>query len=171
DIKLNISAHLLFLIVLYWTVTDLQYAVDAESSFMNINSFVQLAFIVSGGLLMPRWLRRSDISALYRISSHLMLLFWIYQIFIALPNGQAWVTVVWGLYAIGLIVAGFVSNAKKVRITGLLTIFLVVGKLFLVDLSQLQALWRILLFIGLGGALMLLGYYLQSMINNSGLET
>jgi uncharacterized membrane protein len=47
------------------------------------------------------------------------------------------------------------------------TLFLVVAKLFWVDLAQLQALWRILLFIGFGGVLMLLGYYLQSTLHKA----
>ncbi|HLR26866.1 MAG TPA: DUF2339 domain-containing protein [Fodinibius sp.] len=171
DTKLNISAHLLFLFLFYWTLTELLYAPVSDGLFIDMDSLLQLAFIISGGILIPYWLRRTDLSLLYRICSHLMLLFWIYRIFSGLPNGQAWVTIVWGLYAIGLVITGFIKYGKMARLTGLITVLLVVGKLFLVDLSQLQALWRILLFIGLGGALMLLGYYLQSMINNSGLET
>lgn len=171
DIKLNISAHLLFLIVLYWTVSDLAYGGGIDSSFIDIKAIVQLFVILMGGALIPRWLRRSDMSGLYRICSHLVLLYWIYHLFIVLTNGQAWVTIVWGLYAIGLVVAGFTWYRKRVRTAGLLTVILVVGKLFLVDLAQLQALWRILLFIGLGGALIVLGYYLQTVINNSETET
>jgi len=38
----------------------------------------------------------------------------------------------------------------------------VVVKLFLVDLAQLQAIWRILLFMGFGSVLLLVGYLIQS---------
>jgi uncharacterized membrane protein len=41
------------------------------------------------------------------------------------------------------------------------TLFLVVGKLFLVDLAGVEAVWRILLFLGFGGLFLVLGYYLQ----------
>jgi len=51
------------------------------------------------------------------------------------------------------------------RLVGRATIFVVVGKLFLVDLSQLQAIWRILLFMGFGAVFLLLGYYGQSRWN------
>lgn len=39
------------------------------------------------------------------------------------------------------------------------TVFLLVGKLVLFDLSQLPAIWRILLFMGLGSAFLMIGYY------------
>jgi uncharacterized membrane protein len=46
---------------------------------------------------------------------------------------------------------------------GLVTLFVVVGKLFLVDLAWVGAVWRILLFLGFGVVFLLLSYYLQSL--------
>lgn len=162
DAKVNFSSHALFLIVSYWTVMALYYSVAPSNPLWNIEAFTQLAFVSTAGLVIPYWLERSDFKLLYRITAHLLVLLWMYQRFHAFSNGQAWISVIWGLYAIALIMAGFTRSQPKLRITGMLTVFLVVAKLFLVDLSQLQAIWRILLFIGLGGAFILLGYYLQS---------
>src|SRR3712207_2857697 len=41
--------------------------------------------------------------------------------------------------------------------------FLVVRKLFLVDLIGVEAIWRVLLFLGLGGLFLALSYYLRSL--------
>ncbi len=68
------------------------------------------------------------------------------------------VTVACGLYAVGL----RLDRAWLVR-GGLTTLFLVVGKLFLVDLAEVEAIWRVLLFLGFGGLLLALSYYLRSL--------
>lgn len=160
DVKLNIGAHILFLAVIIWTFNSLLFSPASQVS--DITPYVQLAFLVAAGTAMPYWLRQADFKLFYRIISHLMILFWVHQFFSGLSGGQAWVSVLWGIYATGLLVAGFIQDEERLRFTGMTTIFLVVAKLFLVDLSQLQALWRILLFIGFGGAFVFLGYYLQS---------
>ena len=40
---------------------------------------------------------------------------------------------------------------------------MVVGKLFVVDLAELDAIWRILLFLGFGALLMLVSYLVPSL--------
>ncbi|HZG64095.1 MAG TPA: hypothetical protein VEY13_11395 [Rubrobacteraceae bacterium] len=40
---------------------------------------------------------------------------------------------------------------------------LVVGKLFLVDLAKVDVVWRVPLFLGLGGHFLALSYYLRSL--------
>lgn len=165
--RLSIGSHLLFLVVLIWTFNALSEAIYSEASLLSIDAISQLIFIVVSGTYLSAWLHQEAPQKLYRIISHLLLLFWIYQMFSMFSDGQAWVTIIWGLYAIGIIAAGFIKFGRDVRLTGMATLFLVVAKLFWVDLAQLQALWRILLFIGFGGLLMLLGYYLQSTLHKA----
>jgi len=43
------------------------------------------------------------------------------------------------------------------------TLLLVVIKLFIVDLSRIAAIWRVLISLGLGGMFLLLSYYLPGM--------
>ena len=45
---------------------------------------------------------------------------------------------------------------------------LLVGKLFLVDLARLEAIWRILFFLGFGGLFLVLSYYFQARWKRSG---
>lgn len=165
DTKISVGSHLLFGIAFLWLLNTLYYSVGAEISVMNTESATQLAVIIAGGILMPRWLEKLDLKQVYQMASHLIFLLWLYQKFMVLDNGQAWITVAWGAYAIALLVWGFIRYNKGIRMVGMGTIFLVVGKLFLVDLSQLEAIWRILLFIGFGAVFLLLGYYWQSKWN------
>lgn len=89
---------------------------------------------------------------------HLLVLGLLYAAFAPWPNGHAWVTATWAAYAIGLVGRGAYTTAGHPHRTGLATIALVVGKLFFVDLAELDPLWRIVLFIGLGGGFLLVSY-------------
>ena len=80
-----------------------------------------------------------------------------------MPDGQALVTVAWGSYAISLFILGFRTRGDQLRTTGLLTLLLVVGKLLVIDLATLEAVWRILLFMAFGGGLLVLSYYLPDL--------
>jgi uncharacterized membrane protein len=56
-------------------------------------------------------------------------------------------------------------------IVGMGTLLLVVAKLLLVDLINLDAVWRILLFLGFGGVFLILSYYLQALWRASSRES
>ncbi|SMO34750.1 DUF2339 domain-containing protein [Fodinibius sediminis] len=157
DLRVDAGAHILFAAVVIWTAHSL-----LNNAGLDSRAVAQLIFLVAGGTIIPHWLEQADMKLAYRTLIYLVVLLWIHQVLAGLPDGQAWVSVVWGLYASGLLITGFLQDQQKVRLAGMATVFLVVGKLFLVDLSQLPALGRILLFIGVGGAFVLLGYYLQS---------
>ena len=96
----------------------------------------------------------------YRVAAHVALLAWLWQELAPLPNGAAYTTIAWGFYAAVLLVAGLRLDGPSLMRTGMATLFLVVGKLFLVDLAGVEAVWRILLFMGFGGMFLLLSYYL-----------
>lgn len=80
------------------------------------------------------------------------------------PTAQhAALSIWWGVYAIGLIVAGFVaaparrgrSSVAVVRHAGLALMTIAAAKVVLVDSAEVAELWRIVVFLGLG--LMMLG--------------
>lgn len=172
DVKVSTGSHILFGIVVLWMLNLLRFSTPFDQMpLLDIEALTQLAFLAAGGILIPYWLNRKDVRRIYQGTVHIVFLLWLYQTLSVLENGQAWVTVAWGLYAIVLMLLGFIRFGRNVRLAGMGTIFLVVGKLFLVDLSQLQAIWRILLFIGFGTVFLLLGYYLQSKWNNDDSET
>ena len=63
----------------------------------------------------------------------------------------------WFVLAAGVMGAGLWSGRRALRLAGLALVALVVGKVFLVDMSGLQGLWRVLSFLGLGLGLIGLG--------------
>ncbi len=161
DKKISIASHLLFGITVWWLINRLQ--MSGETAYLlNLSTLSELTLILAGGLWIPQYLHRNDSQNIYQVLSHLLLLYWLYQKLILFENGQAWISLAWGLYAILLIVLGLVRFGKEIRMAGLVTMLVVVIKLFLVDLAQLQAIWRILLFMGFGSVLLLVGYLIQS---------
>jgi uncharacterized membrane protein len=161
DKKISVGAHLLFGITVWWLINRLQFS-DEAALLLNLSTLSELTLILAGGLWIPQYLRKKDSQHIYRVLSHLLLLYWLYQKLVSFENGQAWISLVWGAYAIVLIVLGLASFGKQVRVAGLITMLIVVLKLFLVDLAQLQAIWRILMFMGFGSVLLLVGYLIQS---------
>ena len=81
-----------------------------------------------------------------------------------LPDGQAYVSVLWGLTATALLVAGARTDRRALQLAGLAVLVAFVGKLFLVDLSSLPPLWRIALFLGFGGAFLGVSYLLPGLL-------
>jgi len=98
----------------------------------------------------------------YRIVAYVALLAWFGRELAVLPNGNGYVSVAWGGLGIAALVAGLRRDLKALRVLGMGTLALVVAKLFLVDLVEVEAIWRILLFIGFGVVFLLLSYFLQN---------
>ena len=59
---------------------------------------------------------------------------------------------------------GLRKTVNFVSMTALSTLFVVVAKLFLVDLAKLETLWRVLLFLGFGFVFLLLSYYFKPLL-------
>lgn len=161
DENISVSSHVLFGTVALWWLAAIESTAPAEFT-TDFDTILRLVIIAIGGLLGPFWMDDIKKKQIYGLTAHLFFLIWLYRYFEPLADSQAWITVAWGVYAVALFVLGFTIYGKTLRMTGLGTIFLVVVKLFLVDLSQLQAIWRILLFLGFGALFLLLGYYWQS---------
>ncbi len=104
--------------------------------------------------LHERWRR-----CLYLYVAHAFILAWILHEFSGIHSGQAIVTIIWGSYGAALLIAGLRRTIRPMRTVGLLTLFAVVAKLFLVDLVAVPAIWRVLLFIGFGGGFLALSYW------------
>lgn len=115
------------------------------------------------GALSSLILRTRNERYVYRYAAHGLVLLWVLRELSTFSNGQGIATIVWGIYAAGLLVGGLRKDVSKLRNTGLVTLFIVVGKLFLVDLTNVKAIWRILLFLGFGGGFLALSYYFQKL--------
>jgi len=70
----------------------------------------------------------------------------------------------WGLYAIALLVIGVWRSQKVLRFVSLGFLVLTVAKVFLYDLSNLTGIYRILSFLGLGVALILVSLLYQRFV-------
>jgi len=75
-------------------------------------------------------------------------------------EGMAWTSAGWGALAVGLLAVSVARWDALLRRTGLVVLAVVLGKLLLVDMAAVAAIWRILLFIGMGGLLLLASYLL-----------
>lgn len=67
-------------------------------------------------------------------------------------------SVLWGVAGLATIVAGFFGQWKDARLVGLTALAVTVGRVFVHDLSGLEALPRVISFAILGGLLLLVGY-------------
>jgi len=99
----------------------------------------------------------------YRLGVHLAVLAWLHRELAPLPNGEALVSAAWGAWALAVLVVGLRRDLPGARTAGRLTLFAVVAKLFLVDLVEVDALWRILSFLVFGAVFLALSYWLRDL--------
>lgn len=76
-------------------------------------------------------------------------------------QGQAALSVFWGLTGLGALVAGLVRDERSLRLGGLSVLLLAVGKVFLFDLATLDSMYRVASFVGLGVLLLLAAFVWQ----------
>ncbi len=168
DRIVSVEAHLLSLVVAVWLSGRLLGGILEATpgaggpALLDARTALDLAVIASGFVSSVAVLpRRLDLA--YRIASHAALLALLWRELSLLPGGGAWVTVAWGLYAVGLLATGLRLGRTSLVRGGMATLFVVVGKLFLVDLSEVEPAVRVVLFLGFGGLFLALSYYLQGL--------
>ena len=98
---------------------------------------------------------------------HIAILGWFQRELSPLSHGQGYVTIAWGVHTIILLVLGLHLNFSRLITVAMGTLLIVVGKLFLVDLVELETIWRILLFLGFGGLFLILSYYFRVLWKSS----
>jgi uncharacterized membrane protein len=74
---------------------------------------------------------------------------------------QLSLSVVWGLYASGLLIVGQLRRLVLLRVMGLALLSLTIVKAFFWDLSSLDRIYRIISFIMLGAILLVVSYFYQ----------
>ncbi len=73
-------------------------------------------------------------------------------------------SVAWGLYALGLLLIGLWRTVRPLRFVSLGFLLLTVAKVFLYDLATLEGFYRVLSFLGLGVALILVSLLYQRFV-------
>ena len=87
-------------------------------------------------------------------------LLWLGSVLVHLPQGQAIVSLSWAVVGVAILVAGAVRKIPQLGNVGLGVLALTVGKLLLVDMAEVDALWRAGLFLAVGLSLLRLGFLL-----------
>jgi uncharacterized membrane protein len=73
------------------------------------------------------------------------------------------ISVIWGLYALALLVAGIRRASRSLRLVGLALLVITVVKIFAADLDQLDTMYRIVAFLALGVVLLFAAFmYLKN---------
>ena len=171
DAVVGSAAHILFVFVGAWLLERVVFGtldtldsgfIAGEAIFLDVGAWIDFAAIaVAFGISM--FAASVTAARMYGISAHVALLGVIWRELAAFPESGAYISLAWGAYAVMLLVVGLRLGRPGFMRLGLATLFVVVGKLFLLDLAWVGAVWRILLFLGFGGLFLLLSYYLQSL--------
>jgi uncharacterized membrane protein len=155
-------AHLFFTILGLWLYTRLFGGRAEGTAILNpqaLSDFWYIAAAFAASLLFTS----SEERKVYRFLAHIAVLAWLLRELSILTNGQGYVTIAWGIYAVALLILGLRLNVKRIRSVAMATLLLVVGKLFVVDLSELETIWRVLLFLGFGVLFLMLSYYFRGL--------
>ena len=153
-------AHLMYLVL--GTIALGRIAFDSTSGTPLVNSeSLTNGWIIASALVASFTMRTNTERFSYRYMVHALALLWILRELHDIPNGQGIVSIIWGLYAIVLVVLGLKLPSTKLRVLGIITLVLTVLKLVLVDLEDVKAIWRVLLFSGFGAVLLYLSHWSQ----------
>ncbi len=154
------GVHVFWLVVGGWLASRL-FGVQQDTAVWNVPAMVDLGVIA----LAVAVFSRKDERQFYWLAAHIALLIWLWRELGSVTNGQGLVSIAWGIYALVLLGIGLKFRFQRLRMVAIATLFVLAGKLILVDLAALRAVWRILLFAGVGGLFLLISYYYQSFLS------
>ena len=149
-------AHKVFIAAAAWMLFRLVESGDTSAR----RVFADLAVLVCGFVISYLVHARRERLA-YRYFVHVGLLGWLWRELAPLDGGQGLATIAWGAYGLALMLTGMRRGWPLLEKTAIATLLVVVAKLFLVDLAALEALFRVVLFLGFGSVFLLLSYLLQ----------
>jgi len=117
--------------------------------------------------LFPAFLTTSRSERLtYLHGLHIMVLILLWTQFREVGDGAA-VSVSWAVCAVVLIIAGVFRDSRPLRVAGMATLVLLLIRLFMVDLAQLDLAAKTLIFLGIGLLLFVAGYFLPKFLPTS----
>jgi uncharacterized membrane protein len=149
-------AHKVFIVAAAWML----FRLVESSATAAPRVLADLAVLAVG--FVSSWLFRSRRAVTaYRLFVHVGLMGWLWRQFAPWEGGQGLATISWGAYGLGLLLLSLRRRLPRMERTAFATLLAVVAKLFLVDLSALHPLFRVLLFLGFGGVFLALSYALQ----------
>ena len=159
----NFAAIWLFVGIGFWLVIRLLEGIQGDPIF-NIQALTDLA-VISLAVYSSTRIDHKDVSKLYVLVSYLALLAWFLRELGGLPDGNGLVSITWGLTGSILLWLGLRKSLLDIFKAGFATLVLVAIKLLIVDLANLNVIWRILVFMGFGGAFLFLSYWVKDLWN------
>ena len=162
DRTVAVAGHVLFFMVAAFLGVRVVGGQSSGMVVFNVQAVTDLV-VIGAGLAAASVFEKRDEAQAYRVIAHVAALAWLWRELSALPNGSGFVTISWGVYGIVLLVLALMRHLSLARKVAMATLLLVVGKLFLVDLARVEALWRVMLFTGFGGLFLALSYYFRDL--------
>lgn len=153
-------AYVLSACVGFWLLQRLAEGGAPETPIFNARAAADAA-VIAVSLMGTRWVA-PKLAPWFWLVAHLAVLAWLARELGAFPGGDGFVTAAWGVYALGLLF--FMKMARKVALA---TLFLAVGKLVIHDMSQVEPIWRILLFLSFGGVFLAISYYFTDLLSSA----
>lgn len=121
---------------------------------LRVGTFPRLGAVIMAAVA-SLWLASTGRArSLYRAGAYLALLIWAYSTLDPLSNGAALVSIAWTLQGAVALLPARRRRSQALQLAGLGTIVLVAAKMLIVDLSDMDPVWRILLFMGFGVGLL-----------------
>jgi len=148
-------AHVIAIGVASAFLISAQYAEPGQLLGLREGALERLG-VLAALLATAFWAREA--AAAYRSAAYVGLLVWLLSELGVRPSGNVLVSVAWAVQGTAALVAATVRGTRGLQVAGLATLGLVAAKLLLVDLAQLDAVVRIVLFLGFGATLLGLGY-------------
>ncbi|HKP53099.1 MAG TPA: DUF2339 domain-containing protein [Chloroflexia bacterium] len=168
--RMDWAGHAIFAVTGLWLVarfvTGLILVNEDQFAVLNPKGLTDFGVVALGAVMYLLARREREIGFAYALWLHFGFLGWTWQELGLIPNGgNGYVTIAWGIYGTALVVAGLRLGRNVPLLTcGITTLFAVAAKLFLIDLHYLDAIWRILLFLGFGGFFLLFSYFFQGAV-------
>ncbi len=157
------AANLLFAGIAWWLLLRMFDGVEG-SPFFNIQALADLAVIALATYSSTR-LDLKPISRIYTLAAYLGFLTLLLRELVSLPDGNGLVSIAWGLTGTTLLLVGLRKSQLDYFKTGVATLVLVAIKLLIIDFSNLNVVWRILIFMGFGGVFLFLSYWVKDLWN------
>ncbi|HEX8429983.1 MAG TPA: DUF2339 domain-containing protein, partial [Longimicrobium sp.] len=151
------TAHKAYAAAAIWVMFDLVTHRAADPA-----AAATVALVLAAGFGASYLQRRQPEVLAYRYFVHAALMGLLWRELARVGGGEGFATVAWGAYTLGMLLFGMWRARPLVEKTALATLLVVVAKLFVVDLAALEAIFRILLFMGFGAVFLFFSYSLQS---------
>lgn len=157
----RVLAHLLFAALVPWMFFQLLNG-NAEVPWINPTALATCGVLGCGlGVALLTHSVRVKLTYLWILYGFGLILLWTQ--FRDVGNG-AGVSISWAISAVILITLGVIRNSRPLRLAGMATLILLLIRLFVFDLAQLDLAAKTLIFLGIGLFLFAAGYFLPKFL-------